>query len=70
MSSIPPEELARMAEYRRIHFDAKIETDTSQLEPGDFVLSLTHNGHQWTSILLNKREADFIIRVLLDAIKQ
>lgn len=61
---ISDEEKARMVAYRQEHFAAKCEVPSYNWTDDEFLLSVTHNGFQWTTIGLTSSEAKRLIYVL------
>ena len=54
-----------LIQYRKEHFAVEIkEVHGSLMYKDEKVLSVTHNGNQWTSIALNRAEASQVITAL------
>lgn len=62
-----PEEQKELDQYRRDHFAVKIESlkNYPWCEPGEKLLSVTHNGVQWQGINLTPVERLAVIKALL-----
>lgn len=61
-------DLKALLEYRKRNFAVKIEPSRHADEQGEIVLSVTHNGYQWTSISLLKSEIPQVVKALTDHI--
>lgn len=57
---------ASMLKYRKEHFEVEVRNarDTSYIGAGEIILSVTHNGHHWSSLSLLPNEARCVINAL------
>lgn len=55
---------ARLLEYRRENFAVEVAPSRYSPYPGEVALSVTQNGHQWSTIGLLPEEIDRVIEAL------
>lgn len=53
-----------MIKYRKENFAVEVCLDNHPVDEGEIVLSVTHNGYQWSSICLLPYEASAVIKAL------
>lgn len=60
---------ARSAECRKKNFRVEVGRSTFPEAREELVLSVTHNGHHWSSVILTPDEAAQVIKALQEATK-